>query len=208
MKKLFLIFLCGGLFFSASAVFAEQKMMVNEDGEAWLTDYHQWEVASEAEMRAYRHPGVEVPVEFRDGKPKKAGFFHYIPVQEYSEVIVWNGEKFQTVEKVGEEYGESVLAWHIIFLLVAMIFMVMLNIATKADKRTLICVTAVATIVASFFAVVSSVFVVVIPIIFATAFLVVFTAVAAIINNKKKYKIFSVTFYLLSFIVIIIWLTT
>lgn len=217
MKKLFLIFLCTGLLLSALEVFAEQKIMVNEDGEVWpINHFHQWEGASEAEMRAYRQPGIEVPINLQTGKPKKVDFFHYIPVQEYDEVIVWNGEKFQTIKKAGEEYGEPKLAWHIIFLLAAIIFMAISNIAMKKEKRLLPIYAAFVTFIFAFFTLDVTPFPVT-PIVFATfvffstvfgvAFALLVTVVA-IIGNRGKYKIFSTIFYILSFSVIIMWLTT
>lgn len=203
-----------GLLFSVSAVFAEQKMMVNEDGEVWLIDHtHQWEVASEAEMRAYQHPGVEVPVELRAGKVKKVDFFHCIHILKYSEVIVWDGKKFQTIKKVGEEYGGLRLAWHLVFLLITIIFMAISNIATKADRISLI---AAASALGAFTTALA-VFTAFITFAFANTTLTAFVTLAAAaaliayiaeaFNNKRKYKIFSTIFYILSFIAIIVWMT-
>ena len=217
MKKLFL-FLCAGLFFSVSAVFAEQKMMVNEDKEVWI-NHVQWEVASEAEAQAYQHPGVEVPASFRTGQPKRTGFFHYIPVQEYSEVIVWNGEKFQTIKKAGKEYGEPKLAWHIILLLAAVIFMVISNIVIRTSGESsdaAIGVVTIFTVVATlaiYFAAVTT------PIVFLTA-TTAFAPVASLAfaffavfysflftSNEKGYRILLTVFYISSFVAVLLWLT-
>jgi len=209
VKKLFL-FLCAGLFFSVSAVFAEQ-IMVNEDGEAWLiNDAHQWEVASEAEVQAYQHPGVEVPVDLRTGKPKKVDFFHYVPVQEYSEVIVWNGEKFQTIKKEGEEYGEPKLAWHIILLLTAVIFMALSSIAVRESQEIPTLLVADVTVLAIFVTAVVSLgtgFNAIASLSFIAAILACLAFDATVdFKDRRFYKIQSVLFYLLSFLYIAKWI--
>ena len=211
VKKLFL-FLCAGLFFSVSAVFAEQ-IMVNEDGEAWLiNDAHQWEVASEAEVQAYQHPGVEVPVDLRTGKPKKVDFFHYVPVQEYSEVIVWNGEKFQTIKKEGEEYGEPKLAGHIILLLVAVIFMALSNVAVRVSQEIPTLLAATVTIPAIFVAATVSMRTGFSTIAFIAFIAAVFAFLASVLiiiidfGNEGEYKMLSTIFYFLSFLSIAVWI--
>jgi hypothetical protein len=142
MKKVYILFFIVILafFIISSPAFAGagNRIEVNKDGEVRLwQDTEEWRPLTEEEERAYKNPGVEVPINIRFTTIERIRFFYYIPISEYSEMVVFNG-KLNTINKEGliYDYGKKRFAVWVVFLLIAILSMIAANIVRYKDYNS------------------------------------------------------------------------
>jgi len=116
------------------SVFAKERVEVNKKGEVRVVKEEKWRPLSKEEMAAFKNPGKEIPIDLRPAKPKRVDFFHYVPIQKYSKVIVFKNGKLQTVEKSGKIERNKTLAPHVNLFLTSILLMTFSSIQWKALK--------------------------------------------------------------------------
>lgn len=144
MKKLLVIVLFFIIF--SVPVITDAKMMKDKEGNVVETDDSLVEL-SIWERKAVANEGVEVPI-ISSVKYKRTSLFYYTPIEEYNEVVVYDGG-FITIEKSGEIPGEEKIAVFVVVLIVASIFLAISNLLVC--KKMYSCAVIVTSAVAAIF---------------------------------------------------------
>jgi|GEM_PF-6752105 hypothetical protein len=143
MKQLTRLLASMAMLSMASLVRAQQEVETDQDGAVWVVDRHLLSDDTEEKQAAYNDPGTEVPIGTFQVRFQKTGFFHYVLVREYSEVVLFEGDHLKTIQKVVKKRGEKQFAIHVVVLLLAMLFMAVSNVATKMNKWRIVIVFAI-----------------------------------------------------------------
>jgi len=203
MKKLFLLIVVSIIF---SFIFASEKevvMKVNQKGEVKQEDT--WRVLTEAETSAYLEPGKEIP-NFRTLKFKQVDIFYCVPYGVYDQLIKFSDGKFNVITRSGREYGKQIFAWHIIFLLGALLLTILSMFQDMERKKNIFDIPAVIFIAFAFgyVAIFSEKGIPYSPTgytqnkLYLTTLFTCFISIFNVIDEEKKYyKIFYTIFYIL-----------
>lgn len=212
MRKLIVIVL---FFIIFSVPVADAKMMKDRGGNVVETDDSLAELSEEERVAV--ETGKEVPVN-TSKKHKRSSFFHYTPIEEYSEVIVYKDKKLSTIKKSNKIYGEEEFAVHVVVLIIAIAFMAISNLLIyKKMYISGVLVSAVVVVVVSVGVVVASTVVstsaYTVAFAFELASIAVFLSAAVGVDlfagadmTKREiqvYEILSIIFYMLAIAVII-----
>ncbi len=133
MKTLFLLVLAvAGLTFSSA--FAGEVLVNKETGQIRVEETNLWRSANAFEMEAYQNPGTEVPV-WSSNHLEKVNFFHSQWVKTATNVVVYRDEKIQSLAKKATEKDDILFLWYKLWLIVAMMLMVVSNIAFLHHRK-------------------------------------------------------------------------
>ncbi len=132
MKRLlwFIVACLFSLFFCIQPAFAEKdyvKMIDDETGIAHPVS-DSWRFPTAVEQKALDNPGIEFPVDISISGLVRDGFFHRIKLERYSEVVLYEDNKIQKLEKTGEREGEKVFIFRVVLLLAGMVIMALFNL--------------------------------------------------------------------------------
>lgn len=164
-----------------------------------------WRPITDIESKAIAKIGHEELVTRNFMGTKRIDFFHFAPIYE-DDLVVYNGQRVKPVKK--ETVGDSRLAAHVFWLLVAMIAMAISNYLffQKGNRITIFSVSLIATItafIAFIFGLITNNITTFAPIVFTSAILAAFvTAVNE--DDKKGYTFWSAFFYISALVALFI----
>ena len=194
MGKL-LTFLCVVLF-TVSAT-ASGRTEVNNNGEVRVVtdDSEVWRNITEQEAAAIARPGEEIPTDLRLSGNERDGFFHIIPVSQYTKVVVFADNRIQVLEKTGEVRGERKFAVYVTFCLISVLLMLISNTVMWRARKDSVAAAVAAVAVAAAAVAAAAVAVAVVAVAVAVVAAVAAAAVAADTSNKKLYLACAVIYY-------------
>jgi len=179
--------------------FAEQVPVIDESGNIEIIEKTsiQHELTPQ-EKQAYQNPGTEVPIISSAVKYEKEDFFYLQPYFEYTEVMVYQDGKIETISKSGRVEKERMIAFYVFFSFIAIALMVLSNLLFYFSKSY--GVIAFVSVSAFAFATFTAFFAFVFALVSASASALATSAFVFASfdgeSNKKRYWLYSILFYI------------
>jgi hypothetical protein len=198
------------VFVFASAIFAGERMQINERGEIRNSF---WRDLTAVEQAAVNNPGQEVPVDLQATGWERTDFFHAVPISSYTRVVVYENGILATRDKAGETRGQKELYNHRFWIILAIAMMVVSNLMIiwqgLKDAAAALTATAaaVAATVAAYAATAAATVVVVVAAaatVAAAAATVAAAVAVAVADDVKTYKEAVAVFYTLAALALIL----
>ena len=181
--------------FFASAL--AQRLEVNKYGEVRVAQNAKWRALTPAEKKAYDNPGREIPTGDYSLMVERLDFFHIKADTQYNKVVVFADGKLQTKDRQVVIQGNIEFSWHVVLLLMSIVFMVISNIVFMYNHNSASYSFVSMALLFAFFSLVMGLDNITFVVFAALGFLVAIVAGHSIENkNVKLYTLFSLLYYL------------